>query len=97
MNFHTLEVLDAVELIGQAAPVAPMDLEILQLTALFHDTGYQLVYQGHEAESGRIATHYLIDQQADAHCITQVQRCIGDTHMPSNPNRSSKRACVMPT
>ena len=56
---HTAEVAAACLEIGSAHGLTPKEMELLQLAAWFHDTGYLEVYEGHEQASARIAREFL--------------------------------------
>jgi uncharacterized protein len=56
---HTLEVLNAVIEIAQGENVNDQDLNLLKTAALFHDSGFTVVYHGHEEEGCRIAREQL--------------------------------------
>ena len=56
---HTLTVTRTAVGIGQALRVNTHDLLLLELAALFHDTGYTTTYEGHEAVSAELAAAFL--------------------------------------
>ena len=82
---HTTEVTDAALEIGRALGLPESELEILQLAALFHDTGYVEVCDGHESVSVRIATAFL-EKEISAAALAHVARCIMATHYPQRPH-----------
>jgi len=45
---HTLEVYKSVQLIAVAEKVTSEEKEVIEISALFHDTGYSQIYKGHE-------------------------------------------------
>lgn len=84
---HTLAVRSAVVTVGQGMEVSNEELEILELAALFHDTGFVKTYSGHEAKSREIAKAFLNDQSYDPEKISKVLACIDATlpaHQPDD-------------
>lgn len=77
---HTESVQEYSRLIGQQQNLSPDDLEILDLAAWFHDTGYTEVYLGHEKVSCRIAKDFLKKHNYPAEKIDSVTACIDATH-----------------
>jgi predicted metal-dependent HD superfamily phosphohydrolase len=89
VSFHTLAhtrtVVAAVAEIGAISGLTAAQLELVQIAAWFHDTGYCYTYIGHEEESKKIAQQYLTQHgMADAE-IQQVLACIEATKMPQRP------------
>jgi predicted metal-dependent HD superfamily phosphohydrolase len=82
---HTLEVVDAVEMIGRACKISDQELEILKVAAWFHDTGYYLGCADHEKTSAEIARKYLLQHHADVEFIASVEALILSTKIPQNP------------
>jgi predicted metal-dependent HD superfamily phosphohydrolase len=82
---HTLEVADAVEIIGRACQISDKQLEILKVAAWFHDTGYYLGCVDHEEASAKIAREYLTNKHVDLDFITSVESCILSTKLPQKP------------
>src|SRR5688572_12715310 len=56
---HTLETVEGAKEIGEKSGLNEVDLEIVQLAAWLHDTGYTETYVGHEAKSVDIAEAFL--------------------------------------
>ena len=56
---HTLDVVNSVQEIGQSFELGDNELEILILSAWFHDTGYDKGALDHEARSAKYAEEYL--------------------------------------
>ena len=59
--------------------------EILELAALFHDTGFSKVYVGHEEESIKIAAAFLGDHGYPKDKLQKVQDCINVTRPNTDP------------
>ncbi|MBC6110530.1 HD domain-containing protein [Pedobacter fastidiosus] len=82
---HTLLVYKAVNEIGINANLTDSELKVLQVSALFHDTGYTEKYFGHEDASIEIVKDYLEKFGADLQFIESVQACIFATKYPQVP------------
>lgn len=78
---HTLRVKSAIEELSEAAQLQNDQREILELAALFHDTGFTRTYRGHEQESIRIAKEFLTKKQYPAEKLEQVLACIEVTEV----------------
>lgn len=83
---HTLDVLDAVTEIGKHSNISADDLLILQIAALFHDTGYLYTYKGHEESSKLIAGNFLTQHEYHPDRVKSVLGCIDATKMPQAPD-----------
>lgn len=83
---HTLEVVDAVEIIGSKCQISDFDLEVVIIAAWFHDTGYYLGCENHELASSQIAEAYLSKQGKTTDFIEAVSKCILSTKVPQNPH-----------
>ncbi len=80
-NFnHALRVRDAVLELGNAMKCSEKEMEYLQIAALFHDTGFVNIYDGHEAESQRLADEYLRKHHYSEEGIVQVKALIAATN-----------------
>lgn len=91
---HTLEVFHHVQTIASFEDVPEEDLPILQIAALFHDTGLSAKYNGHELVSANNACLYLNYLEFDSNTITKVENCILATKMPQKPkNELEKIIC----
>lgn len=82
---HTLAVRDACRLLSDAVKLDDDQRETLELAALFHDTGFTVVYDGHEAESCRLAEEFLAAQGYPRPRIDAVVDCIQATVPPHTP------------
>lgn len=91
---HTLEVVEAVELIGTKCNLSENELKIVITSAWFHDTGYYLGCEDHEKSSAKIARSYLLEQKVDINFVDQVCNCIMATKIPQSPqNLAEKIIC----
>lgn len=82
---HTLEVVEASEMIGHQYKISDVDMETLLIAAWFHDTGYYLGCQNHEEASAKIAQKFLQSHNIDSNIIKQVTNCILSTKLPQKP------------
>ena len=83
---HTLSVKEWCNRIGKSCHVSDEEQEILDLAALFHDTGFTQVYEGHEEVSKAIARKFLEQHSYPKSAIVQVENCINATKMEAEPN-----------
>ena len=91
---HTLDVSDAVQLICTEEKLTPVECLVVQMAAVFHDSGYLFTYSGHEEASMGIAGTYLLQESWTAGMIDEVVSCIAATKMPQNPkNRIQEVIC----
>ncbi|MEL6124261.1 MAG: HD domain-containing protein [Bacteroidota bacterium] len=78
---HTLTVVDNVRQIASMEGVSDQEMEILELAAYFHDSGYQQGSEGHEARGARIAREFLTSKDFPQSRITLVEELIRVTQM----------------
>ncbi|MBK7384508.1 MAG: polyphosphate kinase 1 [Flavobacteriales bacterium] len=78
---HTLSVTRTAVAIGRAMRLGSEDLFVLELAALFHDTGYALAYVGHESRSAGIARDYFSTQGLSGRRIDRVVGLIMATRL----------------
>lgn len=83
---HTLEVFNLCGKIGLHEKLSAVNAEILNIAALFHDTGYAEVYQGHEEVSIKKAEDFLRKIDYSASALQKVLSCIEATKMPQQPS-----------
>lgn len=83
---HTLEVVAAVLEISQHEKLSTEEVEIAQIAAWFHDTGYLIRYLGHEDESALIAKKFLENQAYPKNKLGAVLACIHATTYPQRPH-----------
>lgn len=82
---HTMDVLKNVELISNYVRLSVDEMNILRVSALFHDVGYIRTYDGHEMESAIIAKNFLQNESIDENIINQIISAIKATKVPQNP------------
>jgi predicted metal-dependent HD superfamily phosphohydrolase len=84
-KIHTFDVLGNVELIGKYHNFKEDDLNILRLSALFHDIGYIKKYAGHEEESVTMASDFLMLKKIKKTTIKIITTAILATKVPQSP------------
>jgi predicted metal-dependent HD superfamily phosphohydrolase len=86
-NFaHTERVATAAEEIGKHSSLESDDLEIVLLSAWFHDTGFIKSYENHEEESQKIAEEFLAAENFPKEKIKLVVTSILATKRDQQPN-----------
>ncbi len=88
---HTLSVARFTQEIGRNAGLNKTQLQILEIGALFHDTGYANVYKGHERQSVRIADAFLRAHDAGVGIRDQVGKVILCTRRETAPRSLMQR------
>ncbi len=76
---HTLDVRSAANTLAAMAGLSPEDQELLELAALFHDTGFVDTYEEHEAKSGAIAEQFLAERGYPQDKIQVIRSAIDAT------------------
>lgn len=82
---HTVSVVEATEEIANKEGVSDDEMEILLLSAWFHDTGYAVKYRGHEEESIKIAEEFLTKKDYPKDKLELVKECILSTDYNTEP------------
>lgn len=88
---HTLQVWAAVRKIGKAYGLSRADLEVLELAAIFHDTGFDRGAEHHEERSCSHAARWLRRRRYPEARLGQVLACILATRMPQQPQTFLER------
>ncbi len=83
---HTLSVRDAALVIGKKEGLNETEMEVLELAALFHDTGFVEKYLDHESASQRIAREFLNSLQYPADRLEMVVQAIASTNLGQSPS-----------
>lgn len=73
---HTLTVARSAKEIGRASGMGGQELMLVELAALFHDTGYAAAYAGHEEESAKLATTWMLSHDVDLRDVKAVSSLI---------------------
>ncbi len=82
---HTMSVREAAKDLGKRYLLDDQDMEVLELAALFHDTGFTKAYVGHEEVSKQIAEEFLKKENCPDERIKQVQDLIEMTKVSVVP------------
>ena len=82
---HTIEVVQNVKYLCAAMNINEQETDLLIIAAWFHDTGFSVIYKGHEEESKSIATAFLNTQEVTVDFIDKICICIDATKMPQCP------------
>ncbi len=82
---HVQNVVKAVKEIGERCDLGDKELEILQIAAWFHDSGYDNGPEGHEERSCIYATEFLSKRDFPSENVEAVCRCIMATKTPHRP------------
>lgn len=82
---HTNEVAEISKELGEISKLSDSELEMLQLAAWFHDTGYIKKYNGHEEESLKYAKEFMDGEDYDEKKQKEVERLIKSTIKGHNP------------
>jgi HD superfamily phosphodiesterase len=89
MDFHNLDharyVVDNAVFIGEKSNLSDNELNILRISAWFHDAGYTISLENHEEEGARLATEFLSLKKVNKNIINQVCNTIRSTAIPQNP------------
>ena len=83
---HTTNVVRGVRDITKHLDITKEQQEILLLAAWFHDTGFIHTYEGHEAESEKLAKAFLSKANYPSEKLELVLSCIRSTRMPQQPS-----------
>lgn len=91
---HTLDVVSNAEVIGSYCMLDEDSMNILRMSALFHDVGYVDAYDDHEIYSAHRANVYLQSREIDPDIVDQIEAAILSTKTPQSPgDKISKILC----
>ena len=88
---HTKRVFKSTKEIIDHSNLNNEDKEVLELTAILHDTGYVKGSLNHETESAAIATKFLKEKNVDEAVIERVVSCILATKMDIEPSNTLEK------
>jgi predicted metal-dependent HD superfamily phosphohydrolase len=88
---HTLDVVHNAEIIGEYSMLSNDSINLLRISALFHDTGYIKSYENHEVESAAYASIFLRSKNVHDSDINKVVESILATKMPQQPKDDISR------
>ncbi|MBK7944880.1 MAG: polyphosphate kinase 1 [Flavobacteriales bacterium] len=90
---HTLSVTRSALALGRWMRLSEADLALLELAALFHDTGYSLGAKGHEERGADLAEAFMRKKGVSEQHIRRVRSLIKATR-PGAPVRSRLQAAM---
>ena len=89
LRYHSVQHTDSVRetslLLANHYQLTTEEKEILEIAAIFHDSGYIKVYRGHEEVSQDIAEDFLQKHQYPLNKIETVKALIGATKLVTPP------------
>ncbi|MEO1514404.1 MAG: Pycsar system effector family protein [Bacteroidota bacterium] len=88
---HTLSVVASTHEIGKSMALDETELEVIQLAAWFHDTGYDKGPANHEERSSKYAREYLQGHEYPEERIQTIEACIMATQMPHKPGTTLEK------
>ena len=88
---HTLDVVAQVARISRCEELPLEEYALLQIAALFHDTGFLYTYNGHEEESCRILAEEAQSMDLSHDDLEKIFRLIRVTHVDVIPSTLSER------
>ena len=91
---HTQVVHSAVRELAKAHNLSKEERHLLEIAALFHDTGFIIRYDGHEEESKTIARRYLEGVNCAEADIQRIERLIEVTKSDVTPDNLVERIMV---
>lgn len=83
---HSTEVVEAVKEIGYNSGLSEIDVDLIQIAAWFHDTGFIKDYETHERFSIAMAEDFLSEKKLPEGEIYQVLNLIRVTKPNSGPS-----------
>lgn len=83
---HTKDVLNMVTIISETENIDEKDLELLKVSALFHDAGFMLHYKNHEEAGCELATELLPQYGFHKSEIKIICGIIMATKIPQTPH-----------
>lgn len=91
---HTKDVIQAADFLAENENIREDEKELLLTAAVFHDSGFIKMREGHEAESCVIARHYLSSFGYNHAEIEVICDLIMATRIPQSPhNRLEEILC----
>lgn len=88
---HTLSVTRMSVTIARASGLSEEDTRLVEVAALFHDTGYAIDPRQHEQRSAELAEKFLRDSGASKRDIARVRSLILGTRLASTPRSMAQR------
>jgi predicted metal-dependent HD superfamily phosphohydrolase len=79
---HTTDTVKCAEEIAETVNINDEEKEIVLIAAWFHDVGYLIKYEDHEATGAKVAEDFLNENNFPLKKIDQVKKCILSTRIP---------------
>jgi predicted metal-dependent HD superfamily phosphohydrolase len=89
---HTLQTVASAKVIGEGYELSEEEMAIVQLSMLFHDTGYKDGPPDHEERSCVMAEDFLKGKITEQECAA-VYSCIRATKVPQKPGNLLEKIC----
>ena len=90
-HFHTIYVAEIAAEIGKHEKCSAYELDLLNVAALWHDTGYIKTYKNHEEESCKFTRQCLPEYGYSIAEIDQICGMIMATKIPQSPNNKLEK------
>lgn len=91
---HTIDVIEAAIELAKFEELEDHELNLLVVSAIFHDFGFIISMQDHEKHSCTLADQYLPEYNFSKEEIDQVKQAIMATKIPQSPtNRIGELLC----
>ena len=88
---HTYQVVSAAQELAVSYDLSAQELELLNIAAWFHDTGYTEGPKDHEQRSCQLASEWMTKESFDAESMATVCALIMATKLPQNPRTISEQ------
>jgi predicted metal-dependent HD superfamily phosphohydrolase len=82
---HALMIKKYAETIGGQTGLNAEEMNMLRISALFHEVGYVNSYEQSNEESIKIASAFLAEHNIDQQAIDHISEIIRSTKLPQNP------------
>ncbi len=91
---HTEAIVEAVRLIGTHDQLSEEEMEMVQIAAWFHNTGYKDAYIGHNEESKAIAATFLNKENVPPQKRDKILNCILASKVGNKPKENIEKVLV---
>jgi len=83
---HTRQVVKAAQKIGEYVNLGKEDMEVLLISAWFHDTGFKKQYENHEKASIDFAKEFFNEVNYPKQNQERIISCINSTRIDVDPD-----------
>lgn len=91
---YTERVVEMVKSIGAQEPLSEEELELVQIAAWFHDTGFRDTYDGHQVKSKAIASSFLSQEEVPQEKVDAILNTILSTQPGNKPQNRLEQALL---